>query len=103
MTGLPEKEALGLNLIEAQACNTPVMAVRAAPFTETVLDEKTGFFYSDPRKDGGQDFERMLRRILTMERFPRPIDASAHLEKFSFEAFTKRTQKAIEYAITRTP
>ena len=36
MTGLPEKEALGLNALEAQACGTPVLAPDAPPFTETV-------------------------------------------------------------------
>ena len=101
LTGLPEKEALGLNVIEAQACNTPALAVRAAPFTETVLDGKTGFFYTDPRQDSGQDFDRLLWRILTLDRFPRPIEAAGHLEKFSFDAFTGRVQKAVEFAFTR--
>ncbi|MEI7430985.1 MAG: glycosyltransferase, partial [Betaproteobacteria bacterium] len=47
MTGLPEKEALGLNVIEAQARNLPVLAINSPPFTETVLENMTGFFYRD--------------------------------------------------------
>jgi glycosyltransferase involved in cell wall biosynthesis len=38
MTGLPEKEALGLNALEAQSCGTPVLAPDAPPFTETIVD-----------------------------------------------------------------
>ena len=47
MTGLPEKEALGLNAIEAQACGTPVLAPDAPPFIETIVHGRTGFLY-DP-------------------------------------------------------
>jgi glycosyltransferase involved in cell wall biosynthesis len=100
LTGLPEKEALGLNVIEAQACNTPVLAVQAAPFTETVLEGKTGFFYTDPRQDGGQDFERLLKRIFALDRFPRPLDETEHLKKYSFDAFTERVEKAVEFALS---
>ena len=35
ISGLPEKEALGLNIIEAQASGTPVLAVDAPPFTDS--------------------------------------------------------------------
>ncbi|MBV5277207.1 glycosyltransferase, partial [bacterium] len=46
LTGLPEKEALGLNVIEAQACRLPVLAVDAPPFDETVADGITGWRYA---------------------------------------------------------
>ncbi len=54
LTGLPEREALGLNALEACAAGTPVLAVDAPPFTETLKDGVTGFFYTDPRLDCGQ-------------------------------------------------
>lgn len=89
LTGLPEKEALGLNVIEAQFCDLPVIAVDAPPFNETVADGITGWRYQDPRIDGGQDFLRtlaLLRKGLgaTLER------RRAHLAQFTFSAFVKR-------------
>ena len=53
LTGLPEKEALGLNVIESQVCNLPVLAVNSPPFTETVIHGETGFLFNDPRSDQG--------------------------------------------------
>ena len=95
MTGLPEKEALGLNIIEAQTCCTPVLAVRAPPFTETVLDGRTGLLYTDPRIDDGRDFERVLSALLRGMKAPDPKREIAHLRRFSFENFVERVQKAL--------
>ncbi len=93
LTGLPEKEALGLNVVEAQACGTPILAVGAPPFTETVADGVTGYLYRDPRLDQGADFARVLDRIC--RDFPErltPLDADEHLRKFSFAAFRARVE-----------
>lgn len=95
LSGLPEKEALGLNLIEAQACGTPVLAVRAAPFTETVIDGRTGYLYCDPRQDGGKEFRAIAGRILTGAPRPDPRLAQAHLERFSLAAFSARLERAL--------
>ena len=43
LTGLPDREALGLNAIEAYAAGTPVLAIDAPPFTETLAEGVTGF------------------------------------------------------------
>lgn len=97
LTGLPEKEALGLNVLEAQACACPVLAVDARPFTETVAPEISGLFYRDPREDAGADFERLLKR-LEARRFC--IDAGkidAHLAQFSEAAFTRRVARLAEW------
>jgi len=96
LSGLPEKEALGLNLIEAQACGTPVLAIAAPPFTETVIDGQTGFLFEDPRKDGGAAFAELLQRLQGLVRRPDPRAAVAHLKLFSQEAFRERLQKALE-------
>jgi glycosyltransferase involved in cell wall biosynthesis len=96
LSGLPEKEALGLNLIEAQCCGTPVLAVRAPPFTETVVEGKGGFFFTDPREDAGADFERLLARLLGGMAFPRPQAGAEYLEKFRFERFRQRVQGALQ-------
>ena len=98
MSGLPEKEALGLNIIEAQASGTPVLAVDAPPFTETVLHGKTGYLYPDPRTDGGAGFVRVLDQALAAPRLT-PLTATAHLEKFSRAAFDARVARLVEHAL----
>ncbi|MBI3370402.1 MAG: glycosyltransferase family 4 protein [Betaproteobacteria bacterium] len=95
LSGLPEKEALGLNLIEAQACGTPVLAVRAAPFTETVIDGNTGYLYCDPREDGGAEFRALVTRILGGAPPPDPRLAREHLERFSLTSFSARLERAL--------
>jgi glycosyltransferase involved in cell wall biosynthesis len=95
MTGLPEKEALGLNVIEAQGCGLPVLAVAAPPFTETVLEGLTGFLYRDPRQDAGADFARLLDALLAGRPRPDPRRASEHLERFSFVQFSARVERLV--------
>ena len=96
MTGLPEKEALGLNALEAQASGTPVLAPDAPPFTETVLDGASGFLYRDPRQDGGRHFEQILDAILAGRARPDPrVAAREHLAKFSYPALVERTRGLI--------
>jgi glycosyltransferase involved in cell wall biosynthesis len=102
LSGLPEKEALGLNIIEAQACGTPVIAVDAPPFTETVLDGKTGFLYRDPRQDAGADFGRLLDELLAGRARPKPELADTHLARFSFEAFVARLRPVVADATAYT-
>jgi glycosyltransferase involved in cell wall biosynthesis len=88
LTGLPEREALGLNVIEAQQCGTPALAPAAPPFTETMIDGVTGYLYADPRHDGGAGFQTALERARQTR--PDPRLATAHLERFSFAAFRQR-------------
>jgi glycosyltransferase involved in cell wall biosynthesis len=95
MTGLPEKEALGLNVIEAQHCGLPVLAVAAPPFSETVLEGETGCLYRDPREDGGADFMRLLDALLAGKTRPDPRQARAHLARFSFDAFAGRVGRLV--------
>ncbi len=96
ISGLPEKEALGLNLIESQMCGTPVLAVRAPPFTETVVDKVSGYLFCDPRKDGGQDFARLLDRLGDRNSRPDPRCATEHLARFSAAAFEARLGRALQ-------
>lgn len=97
MTGLPEKEALGLNALEAQFCGTPVLAPDAPPFTETLADGASGFLYRDPRQDGGRHFEEILDAILAGRPRPDPrVAAKNHLEKFTHAALVERARGMIE-------
>jgi glycosyltransferase involved in cell wall biosynthesis len=96
MTGLPEKEALGLNALEAQACGTPVLAPDAPPFTETVLDGAGGFLYRDPRQDGGRHFAGILDAILAGRPRPDPrVAARAHLAQFAHPALVGRARRLL--------
>jgi glycosyltransferase involved in cell wall biosynthesis len=102
LTGLPDREALGLNVIEACLCGTPVLAVDAPPFTETMRDGVTGFLYADPRKDGGRGFARLLAAIADGTCKPDMARAAAHLEGFSFARFADRVDAAMRDAIVLT-
>lgn len=98
LTGLPEKEALGLNVIEAQALGLPVLAVNAMPFTETVLDEKSGFLFTDPREDNGQHLAKILTDIQSdKDKYPEPLKHAEHLHRFSLDSFTKRVEQSLEW------
>ena len=96
LAGLPEKEALGLNVIEAQACGTPVLAPDAPPFDETVVQGRTGVRYRDPREDDGAGFERALNVVLGGGFRFDSAGAAAHLAQFSAEAFAGRVRALME-------
>ena len=100
LSGLPEKEALGLNLIEAQSCSTPVLAVNAPPFTETVLDGESGHLFTDPRTDSGKGFADLLAKLTASNASSRPnlrgrplVDD--HLASFSEHSFRTRLAAAM--------
>ncbi len=98
MTGLPEKEALGLNVIEAQASGVPVLAPNAEPFAETIVDNVTGFLYKDPRVDNGKEFSKLLQKLLSLSSKPDPCDAVDHLNRFSLESFAGRLDPILSWA-----
>ena len=96
LTGLPEREALGLNAIESCVAGTPVLAIAAPPFSETMKDGVTGFLYTDPRRDDGQDFERVLAGIESGAPHLDFAAAAMHLQPFSFERFAERVDAVME-------
>lgn len=98
LTGLPEKEALGLNVLEAQACGTPVLAPDAPPFTETVIHGLTGFLYPDPRHDGGQGFATLLSTLNERSTPLDPREAPEHLAQFTQEALVERLRPIVDWA-----
>lgn len=95
MSGLPEKEALGLNILEAQSCGVRVLAVDAPPFTETVLDGVSGFLYPDPRNDGGAGFARVLEKALGAPA-PDRNAMDAHMARFSRAAYEGRVARLVD-------
>jgi glycosyltransferase involved in cell wall biosynthesis len=42
----PQIEDFGLSPLEAQACGRPVIAFKKGGLTETIIDRKTGIFFS---------------------------------------------------------
>lgn len=95
LTGLPEREALGLNVIEAQACGVPVLAPGAPPFDESVIPGKTGWLYADPRQSeaGYPTFAEVLQEIIKQHQQGLRLDprlADEHMQRFSKAAFAQR-------------
>ena len=75
--------------------------MRAPPFTETILDSRTGWLYRDPREDEGEDFGRMLASIVRCVAdgsLPDPRLATDHLATFSKPEFTARVGRLLEAA-----
>ncbi len=99
LSGLPEREALGLNLIEAQAAGTPVIAVDAQPFVETVVHGASGFLYADPRQDGGAGFRQLIAMLAAGAARPDPRLAAEHLAQFSPATFRRRVARAMDALI----
>jgi glycosyltransferase involved in cell wall biosynthesis len=95
LSGLPEREALGLNLIEAQAAGTPVIAVAAPPFVETVVHGASGFLYTDPRRDDGAGFRELVGMLVAGATRPDPRQAVEHLARFSQAGFEDRVARAM--------
>lgn len=100
LTGLPEKEALGLNVIEAQAAGTPVLAVDAPPFIETVAHGRTGWLYADPRYDGGAAFASLLEDLIA-KKLPTldPAKEHEHLKRFTLPALVQRLRPVVDEAM----
>ena len=101
IAGLPEHEAMGLNIIEAQFCGTPVLAVNAPPFSEIIKDGGSGFLYTDPRQDGGKDFEALLGKLIALPTFPDPLKEAQHLAIFAFDAFAERVDAALSTTLAK--
>ena len=100
LTGLPEREALGLNAIESCLAGTPVLAIAAPPFSETLKEGVTGFFYADPRSDDGADFERVLTGVEKGVLRPDRAAAAAHLQAYSLPRFADRVDAVMEQVAT---
>jgi glycosyltransferase involved in cell wall biosynthesis len=98
LPGVPEREALGLNVIEAQACGVPALGVAARPFTETIIDGRTGYLYRDPREDGAAEFAAVLDRLRGGAPRPDPRDERRHLARFGPAAFAGRVDAAMRRA-----
>lgn len=84
-----EDEDFGITAVEAQACGTPVIALRSGGYLETVVDKKTGEFF----EKGDSDQETVDNLVKVLEKFDpgkyKPEDCQKQAEKFSQERFRK--------------
>jgi glycosyltransferase involved in cell wall biosynthesis len=84
-------------------CGTPVLAPKAPPFTETILDGQTGYLYRDPREDNGAAFEFLIKTVTEKKSRLDPRSAKDHLERFSYPALVERTRRLLDHLQTRMP
>lgn len=92
------EEDFGIAVVEAQACGTPVIVYGKGGTLETVVEGKTGLFFSE------QSVESLLEAIRKFESCydsfdPRQI--RTHAEKFSRERFQREFQQFVESAWNR--
>ncbi|MGB9706648.1 MAG: glycosyltransferase [Microgenomates group bacterium] len=85
---MPQKEDFGLVALEAQACGKPVIAFRAGGARETILDGKTGLFFSQQTPES---LVGALKKFSRLHFDPKTI--RAHAKKYSLEKFKNRFKK----------
>jgi glycosyltransferase involved in cell wall biosynthesis len=77
------KEDFGIVCVEAQACGTPVLALRYGGYLETVVEGQTGYFFED------QTEEQLIRAVQRFEQ--QPLDdhelIRMHTLRFSEQRF----------------
>ena len=99
-----EDEDFGITPIEAQAAGTPVIAVAAGGFLETVIEGKTGRFFAKPKeKPSGKEYfseEAVTNLVRVLEDFDpkdyRVDDCRKNAGRFSKERFKKEILELIK-------
>lgn len=83
-------EDFGITTVEANAVGCPVIAYKGGGYLETVIDNKTGIFFSDLTIDG------LAKAIKRFERIKiNPRDCVKRAKKFSKERFEKEIRRFI--------
>jgi glycosyltransferase involved in cell wall biosynthesis len=86
-----EDEDFGIVPVESMAAGTPVIAVRAGGFLETIIEGKTGEFFE---KATPESLEKVLKEF-NPEKY-RSEDCIKQAEKFSKEEFKKKMSDLID-------
>lgn len=94
-------ESFGMTVVEALACETPVVAARVGGMQEIVEDGETGLFIErGNREDIASALARMLGDTALRERMGRAGRASV-TRRFSWDAVARSAVEAYEVARTR--
>lgn len=88
-------EGFGIAPVEAQYCGTPVLAYAEGAVLETVIDKKTGIFFTQ------QDPEVLNKAIVNFEQITFDYHyIHEHAKQFSIENFKKNISKIIDDTIS---
>ncbi|MBI2022897.1 glycosyltransferase [Candidatus Daviesbacteria bacterium] len=101
-----EDEDFGITAVEAQAAGTPVIAVKAGGYLETVIDPSTGSA-SSPQASSGQGATGIFFDMATVESLMEALekfdqskfkeeDLKKNAQKFSKERFKKEILELVE-------
>jgi glycosyltransferase involved in cell wall biosynthesis len=83
---LATNEDFGMTPVEAMAAGTPVIAYRGGGYTESVIEGKTGIFFTDDLVSAIKKFETMKFR---------PEDCVTQAKKFGKERFQRELKKFV--------
>lgn len=89
----PGEEDFGIAPVEAQACGRPVVAYRAGGALDTVVEDKTGLFFNEPKT------ESLLEVLSKFDSYTfSKIKCRENAERFSNEVFIKQLRGYVERA-----
>ena len=93
---LAAEEDFGITSLEAQACGTPVIALKKGGYLESVLEGETGVFFPD------QTDVSLIETLIKFNKNPLKLNkdtVTEHLEKFKKESFTAQFKKYVSAKI----
>jgi len=99
LLGRPEHEALGLNVLEAQAAGIKSIAINGGPFPETIEHNSNGWLYRDPKHDHAASFDSIIKLILESGNQDNATQSHIVNPIFSYESFAS-TLRIITNTIT---
>jgi glycosyltransferase involved in cell wall biosynthesis len=81
---LAADEDFGITSVEAQSCCTPVVALEKGGYLETVVENKTGFFF---KEQSIKSIKEAILKIESREISLKKNDFISNVERFSIENF----------------
>lgn len=97
LVALNRKEPFGLIPLEAMACGLPVIALKEGGYTESIIDEKTGFLTS---RNARELYEK-INKIIRDEKFRNFLAIKSRkniFENWTWDKSIERFLKIVKYA-----
>ena len=88
----PGEEDFGIAPVEAMACGKPVLAFKRGGLLESMIEGKTGEFFTEQTVESMED---ALGRLQLNEKFYKPGEIRAQAEEFSKEKFMHHMKRII--------